>query len=323
MRKLIALFTLSIVTGGCSGGDGQPRLEPLARGLSDAMQPGYADLRLEISALTEGDRITLHCVLRNVSIAASAIDVDASTLPWRNTDLFEIDAVTANGKVVHRSPWPIELGRISAAPSLLTVASGKSIEGDMYLREMPISGLPTNEDLLLVWSTSIRVFNSATATELRGVTFLKATVTIADKLSSPKSIEAPKVSSSPSVSRTSVSTLTPDEPWFSPSGGTWTPDAVIISEMKVALDGALRQVFAERGVATSPVRYWFQFLGHGSGSDRTIDIRGRPFPVLPQAGTKAFFGPWIPEDCIVQARYVPSQRRIENLVVGGFCPARI
>ena len=323
MRKLIAFLTVSIVIGGCSGRDGQPRLEPLARGLSDAMQPGYADLRLEISALADGDRITLHCVIRNVSIAESAIDVDASTLPWRNADLFEIDAVTSNGKVVHRSPWPIELGRISAVPSPLTVASGKSIEGDMYLHEMPISGIPTNEDLLLVWSTSIRVFNSETATELRGVTFLKATAAIADTRSSSNSFEAPKVSSSPSVSGTSVSTLAPDEPWFNPSGGTWTPDAVVISQMKVALDPAIRQVFSERGIATSPVRYWFQFLGHGSGSDRTIDIRGRPFPVLPEAGTKAFFGPRIPEDCSVQARYVPSQRRIENLVVGGFCPARI
>jgi len=322
MRKLITVLTLSIVAGGCSGGDGQPRLEPLARGLSDAMQPGYADLRLEISALTEGDRITLHCTLRNVSIAGGAIDVDASTLPWRNTDLFEIDAVTANGKVVHRSPWPIELGRISAVPSPLTVSSGKSIEGDMYLREMPISGLPTNEDLLLVWSTSMRVFNSETATELRGMTFLKATAAIADKRPSPKSVEAPNMSSSPSVSGTSVSTLTPDEPWFNPSGGTWTPDAVIISEMKVALDSALRPVFSERDGATPPVRYWFQFLGHGSGWHRTIDIRGRPFPVLPRADTKAYFGPWIPEDCIVHARYVPSQQRIENLVVGGFCPAR-
>src|ERR1700693_5293292 len=28
MRKLIALFTLSIVAGGCSGGDGQPEARP-------------------------------------------------------------------------------------------------------------------------------------------------------------------------------------------------------------------------------------------------------------------------------------------------------
>ena len=152
---------------------------------------------------------------------------------------------------------------------------------------------------------------------------MKASQAIADKRSSPKSPEVPKMTSGPSLSGTSVSPLTPDEPWFNPLGGTWTPDAVIVSEMKIALDSALRQLLSERGRATQPVRYWFQFLGHGSGSARNIDIRGRPFPVLPQADTKAYFGPWIPEDCIVHASYVPSQRRIEDLVVGGFCPARL
>jgi hypothetical protein len=96
MRKMIALFALSIVVSGCGERDGQSRLEPLARGLSDAMQPAYADFHLEIRALDKGDRVTLHCVLRNVSIAATAIDVDASTLPWRNADMFEIDAVAAD-----------------------------------------------------------------------------------------------------------------------------------------------------------------------------------------------------------------------------------
>ena len=323
MRKLIALFTLAIVAGSCSEGGRLPRLEPLARGLSDAMQPAYADLRLEISALNENNRVILHCVLRNVSIAGSAIDVDASTLPWRNPDLFEIDAVTANGKVVHRSPWPIELGRISALPSPLTVASGKAIEGDMYLRETPISGLPLDQDLLLLWSTAIRVSNSETPTELRGVTFLKATPAIADTRSPSVPLEVPKMSSGPNLSGTSVSPVTPDEPWFNPLGGTWTPDAVIISEMKIALDSVLRQSLSAHGRPTSPARYWFQYLGHGSGSARNIDIRGRPFPVFPGTDTKAYFGPWIPEDCIVHARYVPSQRRIEDFVVSGFCPARM
>ena len=117
--------------------------------------------------------------------------------------------------------------------------------------------------------------------------------------------------------------MTPDEPWFNPLGGTWAPDAVITSEMKIAVDSALPQSLSARGRLTSPVRYWFQYLGHGSGSARNIDIRGRPFPVFPQADTKAYFGPWIPEDCIVHARYVPSQRRIEDFFVSGFCPARI
>jgi hypothetical protein len=315
MRKLIALFTLSFVVAGCNGGDGHTQLQPLARGLSDAIQPAYAELRLEITAKNDGDRVALHCVLRNVSIAATPINLEPSTLPWRNPDFFEIDAVTANGKVVHRSQGPIELGPASALPSPLTVTSGNAIEGDMFLHEMPTGGLPTNEDLLLLWSTSIRVFNSDIATELRGVTFLKATPAIAERPASLNSPEAAKtISKSP---------MGLDEPWYSPSGGTWTPDTAIVSEMQIALDATLRQFFSERGRVAQPVRYWFQYLGHGSGGSRAIDVRGRPFPVLPQADTRAFFGPRIPEDCIVQARYLPSQRRIENLVVGGFCPPRI
>jgi hypothetical protein len=123
----------------------------------------------------------------------------------------------------------------------------------------------------------------------------------------------------------SLRSAAPDEPWFNPPGGTWTPDAVIISDMKIALDATLRPFLFARGRTTQPaVRYWFQYSGHGSGPSRTIDIRGRPFPVLPRADTTAYFGPWIPEDCIVHARYVPTEHRIEDLVVGGVsCPARI
>jgi hypothetical protein len=324
MRKMIALFALSIIVSGCGERDGQSRLEPLARGLSDAMQPAYADFHLEIRALDKSDRVTLHCVLRNVSIAATAIDVDASTLPWRNADMFEIDAVAADGKVVHRNPWPVELARISAPPSQLTIASGKPIEGEINLGEMPISGLPRNEDLLLLWSTSIRVFNSDTATELRGATFLKATAAVADKPSSPISPEVPKALPGSSLSGTSVSPSTPDEPWFNPPGGTWMPDPAVVSDMKVALDVALRPILAEKGEPTQPpVRYWFQYVGQGSGDNRTIGLLGHPFPVRQGAAT-TFYGAFIPEACHVQARYMPSKQRIEGLVVGGFhCPRRM
>jgi hypothetical protein len=176
MRKAFTFFALSIIVCGCSERGGQPRLEPLARGLSEAMQPDYADFTLEVRALDKGNRVTLHCVLRNVSIAKTAIDVDASTLPWRNADFFDINAVAANGKVVHRNPWPVELARISGPPTPLTIASGKSIEGEMDLGAMPISGLPRNEDLLLLWSSSIREFRADNDyVVLRGVTFLRAT----------------------------------------------------------------------------------------------------------------------------------------------------
>jgi hypothetical protein len=321
MRKLIAIFALSIVVSGCGERDGRPRLEPLARGLSEAMQPAYTDFKLEIRALDKGDRVTLHCVLRNVSIAATTIDVDASTLPWQNADFFDINAIAANGMVVHRNPWPVELARISAPSTPLAVASGASIEGEMELDEMPISGLPRNDDLLLLWFTSIRVFHSDQTTELRGATFLKATSAIADKPISP---EIPKASPDSSRSGTSVTRSSPDDPWFNPPGRTWIPDPVVVSDMKVALDEALRPILTKRGDLTRPpVRYWFQYVGQGSGVNKTIGVIGRPFPVLPRAAIE-FLGAFIPEDCTVLARYVPSKRRIEDLAVGAFgCPRRI
>jgi hypothetical protein len=116
-----------------------------------------------------------------------------------------------------------------------------------------------------------------------------------------------------------------EEPWFNPPGGTWTPDATVVSQMKSALDIRLRPFLINSGKATRPSsRYWFQYLGRGSGASSTIEIRGRPFPVPAAAATTAYFGPWIPEDCIVHVRYIPKEHKIEDLVLTGVtCPARI
>jgi hypothetical protein len=102
------------------------------------------------------------------------------------------------------------------------------------------------------------------------------------------------------------------------------PDPAVVSDMKVALDVALRPILAEKGEPTQPpVRYWFQYVGQGSGDNRTIGLLGHPFPVRQGAAT-TFYGAFIPEACHVQARYMPSKRRIEGLVVGGFhCPRRM
>jgi hypothetical protein len=174
MRMAFAVFALAIIVCACSGRCGQPRLEPLAHGLSEAMRPAYADFTLEIRAIEKGNSVTLHCALKNVSILATAIDVDASILPWRNPEDFDINAVAANGDVVHRNPPPVEVAQIRGLPTPLTIASGESIEGEMELGKMPIGALPRNEDLLLLWSTSIREFRSGNYLRLSGVTLLKA-----------------------------------------------------------------------------------------------------------------------------------------------------
>jgi hypothetical protein len=177
MRNFIVLVACSLLFGGCRDRGREPNLEPLARGLSEAMQPAYADFALEIRAVGDGGRVTLHCVLRNVSIGATAITVDASTLPWANSDIFDINAVAANGKVVRRSPPPPVVARISGVPTPLIVESGKSIEGNIDLAETPIKEVPRNEDLLIVWETSIaEIRPDSPWVSMRGVSFLKARV---------------------------------------------------------------------------------------------------------------------------------------------------
>jgi len=111
------------------------------------MQPAYADFALEIRAIDNGGRVTLHCLLRNVSILGTAIEVDASTLPWRNPDLFDINAVAANGKVVRRAPPPSVIARISGPRTPLTSSQASQSKGH-GLAATPIKGLPRNEDCL-------------------------------------------------------------------------------------------------------------------------------------------------------------------------------
>jgi hypothetical protein len=175
MRNVIAFVTFLVLVCGCRDQRSEPRLEPLARGISEALQQQNGDFRLEIRAESNGNRVTLHCVLRNVSMPETALDVDASTLPWLNSDLFNINAVAADGKVVHRNPWPVVLARISGPPTPVSIASGKSMEGDMDLGAMPISALPRNEDLILLWSYSVRQGHSDNYYMFSGATFLKAT----------------------------------------------------------------------------------------------------------------------------------------------------
>jgi len=57
------------------------------------------ELKLTIHAESKGERVTLRCVLKNVS--ATAAVVNESNLPWLSADRFSIDAVDANGTVGH------------------------------------------------------------------------------------------------------------------------------------------------------------------------------------------------------------------------------
>jgi hypothetical protein len=172
MRNVIVFVALSIVICGCSERGGQPQFEALARGLAEAWHPAAYDLKLEIHAEAYGERVTLRCVLQNITW--KAIDVNSSELPWKNADLLSIDAVAANGKVIHRNPPPVEIVRLSGPRMPLTIAPGESMEGRIDLGAVPISGLPRSEDLLLLWSYWLSDGHSDAGYMLSGITLLKA-----------------------------------------------------------------------------------------------------------------------------------------------------
>jgi hypothetical protein len=114
-----------------------------------------------------------------------------------------------------------------------------------------------------------------------------------------------------------------DDAWFNTPEGTWTPDRGVVSEMKAALDVALGTALDERPDMRPVRRYWFQYYGWGSGTDKSVAIVGRPFPVPEWAGT-AFHGAVIPEDCHIFANYQPREGKFSQFSLGGFaCPPRL
>lgn len=99
--------------------------------------------------------------------------MDASELPWLNLDLFDVNAVGTDGKVVHRNPIPA-VARISGPQRPVAIASGESMEGKIDLAAMPIGALKRNEEWLLLWSYSIGDGHSEKYYVLSGVTLLEA-----------------------------------------------------------------------------------------------------------------------------------------------------
>jgi hypothetical protein len=175
MRKAIVLFALSIAVCGCSKHGGQPRLELLERGLEEAWQPVALDMKLDIHPEANGEQVTMHCVLRNIS--ANEIDVDQESLPWNNADAFSVSAVTADGEVIQQKPVaaPAVTARIGAPHAPVAFASGASIEGRIDMGLMRISDIPHNEDSLLLWSyPSLKDWRSEAHYTLSGVMLLKA-----------------------------------------------------------------------------------------------------------------------------------------------------
>jgi hypothetical protein len=175
MRKAIIFFALSIAVCGCNKHGGQPRLEPLARGLTEAWQPVALDMKLDIYPEENGEQVTLHCVLRNIS--KHEIDVDLESLPWNNAGDFSVNAVAGNGEVIQQAPLPAPavIAHIAAPHASVPFASGESMEGSIDMGLIRIGDIMHNEDLLLLWSYSLlKDWRSGAHYTLSGVTLLKA-----------------------------------------------------------------------------------------------------------------------------------------------------
>jgi hypothetical protein len=176
MHKAIVIFALSIAVFGCDKHGGQPRLGPLADALAEAWQPVALDMKLDIYPEINTEQVTLHCVLRNIS--KHEIDVDLASLPWSNAGNFSVSAVAASGEVIQQTPVfaPVVLAHIAAPHAPVPFASGESMEGNIDMGLLRISGIPHKEDSLLLWSYSLlKDWRSEAHYPLSGVTLLKAT----------------------------------------------------------------------------------------------------------------------------------------------------
>jgi NADP oxidoreductase coenzyme F420-dependent len=72
--------------------------------------------------------------------------------------------------LVHRSAHVLQ---ISGTPQPVSIAVGKSINGEIDLELMPITDLPRDEDLLLLWSYGLGDVGSNAHYSLSGITLLK------------------------------------------------------------------------------------------------------------------------------------------------------
>ena len=145
------------------------------RPLAEAWAPVSLVMKLDIHPEINGEQVTLHCVLRNMS--ANEIDVDQESLPWNNAGDFSVSAVAADGEVIQKTPVsaPAAIAHISAPHAPVAFASGESMEGRIDMGLIRISNIPHNEDLLLLWSYPLlKDWRSEAYYTLSGVMLLKA-----------------------------------------------------------------------------------------------------------------------------------------------------
>jgi hypothetical protein len=145
----IAICGSLLVCGGCER-RAQPVLQPFVGALGDVWPRANSDLSMTIQARDAGEKVILHCVLRNTAQVPVVFDV--STLPWKTQWALSISAVSASGKIFSQPPPPQVIARIGPPSQRVALKVGDSLEGDIDLASLSIAKLPRGEDILLVWS---------------------------------------------------------------------------------------------------------------------------------------------------------------------------
>lgn len=144
--RLLAIAALAILWG-CSSPHDDTQLRQLEAGLRQAWPKAQWALHMTLVAEDKAGRTVLRCVLENTS--AEPIKVNASTFPWTTPGLFDVNAVTADGTVIHRNGV---INQPMNMPEIVTLGVGQSLEGQFDLEQLPIASLARSEDVLLLWS---------------------------------------------------------------------------------------------------------------------------------------------------------------------------
>ena len=110
-----------------------------------------------------------------------------------------------------------------------------------------------------------------------------------------------------------------DSRWIEVVGGSWKPDAAVLSEMESALKSAVPPAAADRGPMPQWDSYWFQYQGQSSpAGPRYVMVHAlcRTFQNHPLSGAKWAYA----SDggaCYFSGKYESETKRLYDLLLNG------
>ena len=105
--------------------------------------------------------------------------------------------------------------------------------------------------------------------------------------------------------------------WFPISGGTWTPDQVVVAQLQIALQPyVVAQASDQHRKLQSWSSYWFQFQGRGNAGGKFIFINA--FCSAPDAfAAKQFLQVLDGGTCYFELKYNPKTKTFYGLGFNG------